>query len=158
MFTWPCGDFRVSAIHPGCCTRARILLRCETVSCKHKMTTGFSVKSVCQWAGTGSTCVMFAILIARVFYQHEVYLQITERWNNPSSCKHDIKSKSHSCMKLVPVRDFSKYSDHAWTSVILARKHDNHCHSTTSLSKNIMVAETSFLMLEVSAFCSQGRA
>ena len=44
------------------------------VSCKRKMTTGFIVKSVCQWTGTVSACVM----PARVFYQHEVYLQITK--------------------------------------------------------------------------------
>ena len=33
-----------------------------TVSCKHETTTRFGVKSVCQQTGTGSACVMFAIL------------------------------------------------------------------------------------------------
>ena len=32
------------------------------VSCKHKKTTRFSVKSVCRWTGIGSACIMFAIL------------------------------------------------------------------------------------------------
>ena len=56
-----------------------------TVSCKHETTTHF----------------------ARVFYQHEVYLQITEIWNDPSSCKRDTKPKSHPDMKLAPVRVLS---------------------------------------------------
>ena len=33
-----------------------------TVSCKRETTTRFGGKSVCRWTGTGSACVMFAIL------------------------------------------------------------------------------------------------
>ena len=33
-----------------------------TVSCKRETTTRFGVNSVCRWPGTGSACVMFAIL------------------------------------------------------------------------------------------------
>ena len=42
-----------------------------------------------------SACVMFAIWIAHVFYQCGVYLQTTEIYKDPSSCKHDTESKSH---------------------------------------------------------------
>ena len=159
MFTWPRGDFRISTIHPGCCTRARILLRCEMVSCKHKMTTSFSVKSVCRWTGTGSTCrcnVCDFEWHTCVFYQHEVNLQITKY----EITHHHVNMIQN--QKVIPVwnscpYEFSLSSAHAWTSVILARKHDNRHHSTTSLSKNITVVETSYLMLEISAFCGRGR-
>ena len=33
-----------------------------TVSCKRETITHFGVKSVCRWTGTGSACVMLAIL------------------------------------------------------------------------------------------------
>ena len=33
-----------------------------TVSCKRETTTHFGVKSICRWTGTGSACVIFAIL------------------------------------------------------------------------------------------------
>ena len=44
---------------------------------------------------------------AGVFYQHEVYLQITRYEMAQSSCKRDSKSKSHPSMKLAPVWVFS---------------------------------------------------
>ena len=37
-----------------------------------------------------------------------------------------------------------------WTSVILAGKRDSRRHSTTSFSENVVMAETSYQMLEVS--------
>ena len=52
-------------VHPGCCTGARISLRVRnlaTVSCKRETTTRFGVKSIYRSTGTGSACVMFAIL------------------------------------------------------------------------------------------------
>ena len=45
--------------------------------------------------------------MARVFYEHEVYLQITEIWSDPTSCKRDTKSTSHPGMKLAPQCEFS---------------------------------------------------
>ena len=78
-----------------------------TVSCKHETTTHFGVKSVCGGLERVAHAQSLRFLIARVFYQHEVYLQITETWNDPSSCKRDTKSKSHPDMKLAPVRVFS---------------------------------------------------
>ena len=44
-----------------------------------------------------------------------------------------------------------------WTSVILAGKRGSRRHSTTSLSKNVEVAETSYQMLEVLSFCDRER-
>ena len=44
----------------------------------------------------------------RVFYQHEVYLQITRYEMTQSSCKRDTKSKSHPSMRLAPVPVFSR--------------------------------------------------
>ena len=44
----------------------------------------------------------------RVFYQHEVYLQITRYEMTQSSCKRDTKSKSHPGMRLAPVPVFSR--------------------------------------------------
>ena len=38
---------------------------------------------------------------------------------------------------------------HAWTSVILAEKRDSGRHSTTSLSKNVVVAGTGYQIFEV---------
>ena len=40
----------------------------------------------------------------RVFYKHEVYLQITRYEMTQSSCKRDTKSNSHPGMKLAPVQ------------------------------------------------------
>ena len=44
-------------------------------------------------------------------------------------------------------------SAYAWTSVILAGKHDCRRHSTKSFSENVVVTETSFKVLEVLSFC-----
>ena len=45
----------------------------RNVSCKCETNTRFGVESVSRQTGTGSACVMFAILNGtRVFYQHEV--------------------------------------------------------------------------------------
>ena len=71
-------------------------------------TTRFGGKSVCRWTGTGSACVMFAILNHTYIYCHEVYLQITRYKMTQSSCKRDTKSESHPGMKLAPVRIFSR--------------------------------------------------
>ena len=58
------------ASHPGV-SSPRLLYRGEnftpvrnlaTVSSKRETTTRFGVNSVCRWPGTGSACVMFAIL------------------------------------------------------------------------------------------------
>ena len=40
-------------------------------------------------------------------------------------------------------------SARAWTSVILTGKRDSHRHSTTSISENVLVAGTSYQILEV---------
>ena len=79
------------ASHPGV-SSPRLLYRGEnfapvrklaTVSCKRKTNTRFGVKSVCRWTGTGSACVMFAIL-------NHTYILLTwsvpsnnEIWNDP---------------------------------------------------------------------------
>ena len=56
-------------VHHSCCTGARISLRYEISQRYHvnanrpkEPTTCVGVKSVCGWTGTGSACVMFAIL------------------------------------------------------------------------------------------------
>ena len=41
---------------------------------------------------------------------------------------------------------------------ILAGKRGSRRHSTTSISESVVVAETSYQMLEVSAFCYRERA
>ena len=46
----------------------------------------------------------------------------------------------------------------AWTGVILAGKRDSHGHSATKFSMNVVVAETSYQMLEVLSFCDWERA
>ena len=51
-----------------------------------------------------------------------------------------------------------KSSARAWTSVILAGKRVSHRHSTTNFSENVVVAETSYKVLEVLSFCCQGMA
>ena len=70
------------ASHPGV-SSPRLLYRGEnftpvrnlaTVSCKRETTTHFGVKSVCRQTGTGSTCVMFAILN---------HMCILSAWNVP---------------------------------------------------------------------------
>ena len=50
---------------------------------------------------------MLQFWITRVFYHHEVYLQITRYEMTRSLCKRDMKWKSHPSMKLAPVRVFS---------------------------------------------------
>ena len=38
----------------------------------------------------------------------------------------------------------------AWTSIILARKGDNHCHATTGLRKNVLVSYVrGFIILQL---------
>ena len=49
-------------------------------------------------------------------------------------------------------------SARAWTSVILAGKRYSCRHSTTSLTENVVMAETSHQMLEVLSFCDWERA
>ena len=49
-------------------------------------------------------------------------------------------------------------SARAWTSVILAGKRGSRRHSTTSLSENVEVAETSSRRVEVLSFCDRERA
>ena len=46
----------------------------------------------------------------------------------------------------------------AWTGTILAGKHDSHGHCATKFSMNVVVAETSYQMLEVLSFCDRERA
>ena len=46
-------------------------------------------------------------------------------------------------------------SARARTSVILAGKRGSRRHSTTSLSENVELAETSYQMLEVLSFCDR---
>ena len=48
-------------------------------------------------------------------------------------------------------------SARAWASVILAGKCVSRRRSTTSFSKNVEVAETSYQMLEVLSFCDRER-
>ena len=45
----------------------------------------------------------------------------------------------------------------AWTSVILAGKSGSRRHSSTSFSENVVVAETSYQMLEILSFCDRER-
>ena len=45
----------------------------------------------------------------------------------------------------------------AWTGVILAGKRDSHGHSATKFIMNVVVAETSYQMLEVLSFFLIGR-
>ena len=102
------------ASHPGV-SWPRFLYRGENftpvrnlaaVSCKRETTTRFGVKSVCRLERVAHAwCLRF--WSTRVFYQHEVYLQITRYEMNQSSCKRDSKSKSHPGMKFAPVRVFS---------------------------------------------------
>ena len=43
------------------------------------------------------------------------------------------------------------------TKVILAGKCGSHCQSTTSFSENVVVAKTSYQMLEILSFSDQER-
>jgi len=74
------------ASHPGV-SSPRLLYRGEnftpvrnlaTLSCKRETTTRFGVKSVCRYSGTGSACVMLAILN---------YTCILSTWSVPSNNK-----------------------------------------------------------------------
>ena len=49
-------------------------------------------------------------------------------------------------------------SARALTSVILAGKRSSRRHSTTSFSENVVVAETSYQMLQALSFCDRERA
>ena len=44
-------------------------------------------------------------------------------------------------------------SAHAWTRAILAGKRDSRSPSTTSFSKNVVLVETGYQVLEVLSFC-----
>ena len=96
--------------HPGCCTGERISLRFK-ISQRHRVNAKRPPVSVRNPSAGGlervahAQCLRF--WIARVFYQHEVYLRITEIWNDPSSCKRDTKSNSHPGMKPERVRVLS---------------------------------------------------
>ena len=46
----------------------------------------------------------------------------------------------------------------AWNSVILAGKRDRRRRSSPSFSENVVVAETSYQMLEVLSFCDRDKA
>ena len=49
-------------------------------------------------------------------------------------------------------------STHMWASVIWVGKRDSCYHPTSSFSENVIVAETSYQMLEVLPFCDRERA
>ena len=97
-------------VHPGSCAGERISLWYEISQWYH-----VNVKRppVSVWNRSAGRLERVAhawrlrFWITRVFYQHEVYLQITRYEMTQSSCKRDTKSKSHPGMKLVPVRVFS---------------------------------------------------
>ena len=97
-------------VHPGSCTGARILLRYE-ISQQYHVNAKQPPVSVWNWSAGRLERVAHAwclrCWITPVFYQHEVYLQITRYQMTQSSCKRDTKSKSHPGMKLAPVRLFS---------------------------------------------------
>ena len=69
----------------------------------------YFTKSVCRWTGTGSACVIVAIL------NHMCILSTLSVPSNnrdmkwPSSCKRDTKSKTHPGMKLALVGDMGVY-------------------------------------------------
>ena len=95
--------------HPGC-TGARISHRFK-ISQRHRVNAKRPPVSVWNPSAGGlervahAQCLRF--WIARAFYQHEVYLRITEIWNDPSSCKRDTRSNSHPGKKPEPVRVLS---------------------------------------------------
>ena len=97
-------------VHPGSCTGARISLQYE-ISQRYHVNTKLPPVSVWNRSAGRLEQVAYACClrfwITRVFYQREVYLQITRCEMTQSSCKHDTKSKSHPGMKLAPVRVFS---------------------------------------------------
>ena len=94
-------------VHPGCCTGARISLW-------YKISQPYHVKAkwphVLVWNRYAHRLERVAhaqrlrFWILRVYYQHEVYLQITRYEMTQSSCKRDTKSNSHPGMKLAPVQ------------------------------------------------------
>ena len=49
-------------------------------------------------------------------------------------------------------------STHMWASVIWVEKPDSRYHPTSRFSENVIVAETSYQMLEVLPFCDRERA
>ena len=96
-------------VHPGCRTGARNSLQYEISQQYHVNAKRPPVPVWNRSAGrlgwaAHVQCLQF--WITRVFYQHEVYLQITRYEMTQSSCKRDTKSKSHPGMKLAPVRIF----------------------------------------------------
>ena len=94
-------------VHPGCCTRATISLQYEISQWYH---VNAKRAHVSLWNRSASRleCVVHAwclqFWITHVFYQHEMYLQITRYEMTQSSCKCNTKSKSHPSMKLALVR------------------------------------------------------
>ena len=97
-------------VHPGCCTGARIWLQYEISQRYHVNANRPPVsvwnRSACrlEWVAH-ALCLRF--WITRVFYQHEVCLLIKRYEMTQSSCKSDMKSKSHPGMKFALVRVFS---------------------------------------------------
>ena len=97
-------------VHPGCCTGARISLRYEISQRYHVNAKRPPVSVWNRSAGWleqvgHAYCLLF--WITRVFYQREVYLQITRYEMAQSSCKRDTKSKSQPAVKLAPLRVLS---------------------------------------------------
>ena len=97
-------------VHSSCRTGARISLRYEISQRYHVNTKRPPVSMWNRSAGrlervAHASCLRF--WITRVFYQREVYLQITRYEMTQSSCKRGTKSKSHPGMKLAAVRVFS---------------------------------------------------
>ena len=78
-----------------------------TVSCKREKSIRSGGESVCRRLERVAHAQCLRFWITCVFYQHEVYLQITRYEMTQSSCIRDTKSKSHLGMKLAPVRVFS---------------------------------------------------
>ena len=80
-------------VHPSCWTGARISLRYEILQ-RYHVNAKWPPVSVRNRSAGGLERVAHALClrfrIARVCYEHEVYLQITEIWNDPSSCNNNI--------------------------------------------------------------------
>ena len=99
-FMQPGQGFRARTLHQLTASHMTIKRRVFVAIMEGKLELG--------WTGTGSACIKrLRSWMARVFYQHEVYLQIPEIWNDPTSCKRDTKSTSHPGMKLAPQCEFS---------------------------------------------------
>ena len=99
-------------VHPSSCTGARISLRYEISELYH---VNAKLPPISVWSrstgrmervGTGSACVMFAILNHTCILSPWSVLSNNEIWTQ-SSCKRDSKSKSYPGMKLAPVWVFS---------------------------------------------------